>query len=769
MGNRVLLSQCMIVKNEEKNIEKALSWGKDIVCEQIVVDTGSEDRTVEIAERMGAKVFHFKWIDDFAAAKNYAIEQARGNWIAFLDADEYFQEKDAQKLWNLLNNIDSPNSTIKADIINCAWLHLNEQGEVFSTSRQTRIFRKKDIRYQGKIHEQVHNIKGNELVALNATENLSIFHTGYTRQVYRETNKLDRNRALIQKILDDDPENYNYWGYLGDTLHAAGRNEEAEAAYYKVIDHLEEGVWQSRADMAFATLIKIMLLRKEPKDGEKVEEIYSRYQQYGKGCPDVDYWAGMWMMCHGDHRKGITFFENGLKNLETYKADTSLTISSALEEVYQMLAFAYGELNNKENSMHNCVLALRINRYNSSVLDQTLILFRQERQTENLAESVLAFLGRLYDLSSLKDKLYLLKAARKAEYEPLAELLYNHLSETEREWLDKDEATSYFPDEEAQRQYYPRIICNNQIDLHFMGMMEEIRRLSIKELEARMKDNLRQLVSDEKQKLNYNSILDYYKQYTYWGSLKPEIGDYGVFSNCSDMLGYFREDLIWLYSSFMDYRSKKTLTAILNNWMHLNCELLVQIRESQYPFFDLDIIPGNKGAVFVDVGAYDGDSMLNFIRTYGKDYERIHCYEITREMAEAIERKAVRFPHVSVHNKAAWSKADTLYLQRKKEKFANCIGGFGGEQIEAVTLDEDVEEKISFLKINTEGTEGEVLKGSIRHIQEEHPIIAVCIAHGFEELCRIPRMIQKMDPTYRFYLRYYGGSLVPTEYVLYAV
>ena len=53
------ISQCMIVKNEEKNIRRALSWGKDIMCEQIVVDTGSSDRTVEIAREMGAKIFFF--------------------------------------------------------------------------------------------------------------------------------------------------------------------------------------------------------------------------------------------------------------------------------------------------------------------------------------------------------------------------------------------------------------------------------------------------------------------------------------------------------------------------------------------------------------------------------------------------------------------------------------------------------------------------------------------------------------------------------------
>ena len=75
----VRISQCMIVKNEEKNIERALSWGREIMWEQIVVDTGSTDRTIEIA---------------------------KGDWICFLDADEYMMSEDARKLKELLDGLE---------------------------------------------------------------------------------------------------------------------------------------------------------------------------------------------------------------------------------------------------------------------------------------------------------------------------------------------------------------------------------------------------------------------------------------------------------------------------------------------------------------------------------------------------------------------------------------------------------------------------------------------------------------------------------------
>ena len=81
------VSQCMIVKNEEANIERALSWGKGFVWEQIVVDTGSTDQTVDIAKSMGACVYDLEWADDFAAARNFAMSLAKGDWIALLDAE----------------------------------------------------------------------------------------------------------------------------------------------------------------------------------------------------------------------------------------------------------------------------------------------------------------------------------------------------------------------------------------------------------------------------------------------------------------------------------------------------------------------------------------------------------------------------------------------------------------------------------------------------------------------------------------------------------
>ena len=92
------ISVCMIVKNEEKYLEQCLNSIKELVDEIIIVDTGSTDRTKEIAARFTNKIFDFQWCDDFAAARNESLKHATGDWILALDADEIIEKSDFSKI-----------------------------------------------------------------------------------------------------------------------------------------------------------------------------------------------------------------------------------------------------------------------------------------------------------------------------------------------------------------------------------------------------------------------------------------------------------------------------------------------------------------------------------------------------------------------------------------------------------------------------------------------------------------------------------------------
>ena len=100
------ISLCMIVKDAEQYLKKSIDSVKDLVSEIIVVDTGSSDGSVEIAEKSGAKIYKFKWNDDFSAARNFSISKAKGEWILILDSDESISKQNLNKLKNLdfINN-----------------------------------------------------------------------------------------------------------------------------------------------------------------------------------------------------------------------------------------------------------------------------------------------------------------------------------------------------------------------------------------------------------------------------------------------------------------------------------------------------------------------------------------------------------------------------------------------------------------------------------------------------------------------------------------
>lgn len=98
------ISLCMIVRNEEKFLEQCLNSVKELVDEIIIVDTGSTDRTKEIAARFTDKVFDFKWADDFSAARNESLKWAKGDWILVLDADEVIAKEDLTKIRKLVEN-----------------------------------------------------------------------------------------------------------------------------------------------------------------------------------------------------------------------------------------------------------------------------------------------------------------------------------------------------------------------------------------------------------------------------------------------------------------------------------------------------------------------------------------------------------------------------------------------------------------------------------------------------------------------------------------
>ena len=194
------LSACYIVRDEEKNLPGSLASVREAADEILVVDTGSRDRTRQIAEAEGARVISFPWRGDFAAARNFALEHTTGDWIIFLDADESFRtpEKVRAAIEMLIHAYESQGKTLDAILVRLYELDAprDEGGRVSGTDYEVRVIRRApELRYHGIIHENIVH-EGGELVYVLAPDTLDCDHTGYRPAVIRS--KIERNLAMLR-------------------------------------------------------------------------------------------------------------------------------------------------------------------------------------------------------------------------------------------------------------------------------------------------------------------------------------------------------------------------------------------------------------------------------------------------------------------------------------------------------------------------------------------------------------------------------------------
>jgi glycosyltransferase involved in cell wall biosynthesis/Flp pilus assembly protein TadD len=217
------LSLCMIVKDEEEMLPQMLEAVKPAVDEMIVVDTGSTDRTVEIAESFGATVLHHEWTGDFAAARNVSIDAATGDWILWLDADEVLVADDAKELRKLTGQVWREAFYL---------VEKNFTGDVEDgtavTHNALRVFRNRpEYRFNGRLHEQfAHNLPG-YLGERVAHTHVRIEHYGYLGVVRDKKDKARRNLELLEKQSAEGLDTSYHKFNLGSEFLALGEWQKA--------------------------------------------------------------------------------------------------------------------------------------------------------------------------------------------------------------------------------------------------------------------------------------------------------------------------------------------------------------------------------------------------------------------------------------------------------------------------------------------------------------------------------------------------------------
>jgi glycosyltransferase involved in cell wall biosynthesis len=321
------LSLCMIVKNEEENLAKCLRSVEPVVDEMIVVDTGSTDRTKEIAKVFGAKVFEFEWQDSFAEARNYSISKALGQWILVMDADEAISSKDYDKLARLVkdgkpatsgyllitkNYVSRPN--VEGWRENDGTYAAEEAGMGWLPSQKVRLFPNDSrIRFENPVHEFVESSLNKARINIKLG-NIVIHHYG----------KLNEEKSFSKG------ENYYHLGKR--KLEEMGRDARAlrelaiQAAELKKFDEAIE-LWK-----------KIILL--QPDNASAYLNLGHAYVEFGKyedallvskkameldpKMKEAVHNYSICELCTGRVKKAIDALENLLKRVPGYPSAIGL-------------------------------------------------------------------------------------------------------------------------------------------------------------------------------------------------------------------------------------------------------------------------------------------------------------------------------------------------------------------------------------------------------------------------------------------------------------
>ncbi|MEA1961699.1 MAG: glycosyltransferase [Bacillota bacterium] len=284
------ISLCMIVKNEEKMLGNCLKSCQGLVDEIIIVDTGSQDATVEIARAYGAKIYHFPWQDDFSQARNVSLQHASKEWVLILDADEELAPETEARLKELSANTKVAGWTFTI----LSPLSSSPDSQLIK-HQNLRMFRnEKNYRFTGTVHEQIHPalLQDNAIIQHS---NLPILHHGYEYNLENRKEKTLRNIRLLKKALDSNPDDTFYNYNLGISYYRLGKLDQARSHYRLALQKLDYA-----AAFASSVFRDYSICLTELGEYEEALEVVSRGIAYYSDYPDLYF------------QQGIVFFDTGI-------------------------------------------------------------------------------------------------------------------------------------------------------------------------------------------------------------------------------------------------------------------------------------------------------------------------------------------------------------------------------------------------------------------------------------------------------------------------
>lgn len=223
-----------------------------------------------------------------------------------------------------------------------------------------------------------------------------------------------------------------------------------------------------------------------------------------------------------------------------------------------------------------------------------------------------------------------------------------------------------------------------------------------------------------------------------------------------------------LYHKLSDDISRRTLEYVLRGRVSGEWSYFRDVYVGNQYFAD-GIVELGQQEIFLDIGAFIGDTAEYIVKMTGGSYSKIYCFEPDKKCLDSLRKNTEKYENIEIIEKGAWNKYEKLLFQEDSERGASSIGNNTGYEIEVDCVDNCIDENVcvTHIKMDIEGAELKALQGAKRTIQRHKPKLAICVYHKNEDLLNISNYILSIVPEYRLYLRHHNIS--GTETVLYAI
>lgn len=345
----ISLSVCMIVKNEQEVIARCLECIKDIADEIIIVDTGSYDKTKQIANNYTNKIYDFKWCNDFSKARNFSFAKATKDYIMWLDADDIIKEKDRLKLKNLKKTIDN-----NVDFLMLKYdVSFDENDNpTFSYYRERIIKRNKNIKWIGKIHEVI------PLSGIVKYYDIAISH----KKIKQNDPKRNLN-IFNDMIKNGDTFNSRELFYYARELYYNEKVNESIKIFNKFLDS-KDGFIENKISACLDLYNIYMNLNDEKKALNSLLRSFEYDIPRAEICSNL----GNYFLNKNNIKTAIYWYEEALKKEVDLKSGGFCILDMYNFIPYINLCVCYDRLGDKEKAKYYNELAGTIKPYDKSYL-----------------------------------------------------------------------------------------------------------------------------------------------------------------------------------------------------------------------------------------------------------------------------------------------------------------------------------------------------------------------------------------------------------------